>query len=193
MDFGILRASCTPILSFPRRHHSSKTCRRCEDERRSWRGYPDDGALPMWPGKNLGTAKRAPSLRPGNRHGGEEACGERIYQDVKQLRCGGLSRGRHKPCFRTREETSRGVSRNRRPSTAQDAVGTWAFLALAVQQSGFPAPAIDRRDPSRRPCHWHCALQRQDGGIRRHVAGIHLISRGALLRHGPIVPFRSEI
>lgn len=188
MDFGILRARCTFILPFPRRHHSSKTCRRCEDKRSSRGGYPDDGALTNVAGNKPGNNKKRPVLRLGNRHGREEACGARFIRTKNNAVAAAFLMAATNRAF-ARAKDSHGVSRNRRPSIARGAVGTWAFLVAAVQQSGFPGPANDRQDPSRRLGHWHCALQQQDVGIHQHVGGIHLISRRAPLRPGPVVPF----
>ncbi|SRR5579871_3045572 len=81
------------------------------------------------------------------------------------------------------------VSRSRLPQTVQSISGALASLAWAVHWSGFPVPAIVRPDPSRMPCRSHCVQPRQAGGIRRHVAEIHLASRRAPLSAGHIPPF----
>jgi hypothetical protein len=97
----------------------------------------------------------------------------------------------HHARVHARKAHARSVSRQ--PSTAQDAVETSASRAGAVQRSGFPMPASAQRDPTRRPCRWRCAPQRQGGGIHRHAAGIHLKSRRAPLPTRPNEsPFRSE-
>src|SRR4029077_11374311 len=61
---------------------------------------------------------------------------------------------------------------------ARAAFDTWVRVAQAFdfQVPAFPAFAIAPRALTKTPCRWHCAPQRQAGGIHRPFAGIRLSS-----------------